>query len=550
MPTGWEVTLDLVRKLATVHNETCGSNPELWYLQKFGVPPDYSDLLAHLVKTSAERQQLLRRYWEANTEEREENKKQPTVAHRAIADLAASNFVKVIVTTNFDHLMEAALRNVGVNPTVLSSAEQIRGALPLVHTRCCVFKVHGDYLDPNIRNTEEELSEYPEEVDRFLDEVFDNFGLIVCGWSAEWDIALRQALFRARSRRFSTYWAVRGKLGNEAQQLVVHRKSEVVRIENADSFFSTLQQSVEAIDEFAPPHPLSTAVAIASIKRYLVEPTHRIRLTDLVRRNVDEVVELTSEEHVSIEQGPLPTNESTTERLRRYDAVCSTLLSMAAVGAAWAESDHHQIWRTALERLGRQRANRGGDVWLDLQRYPATLLLYALGIGALTQQKFSLVEDMFTANLINKHKGTDTAVSALPPLRLVAYSGPRRMQMLEGVQGHTPLSDWIHGVLTRHVKDVIPDEDQYTLAFDLFEVLMALRCARGRQSTKYWAPVGAFVHRTDNQERVLRRIEESLTLNGGDSPFVTSGLMGPTASAGMEAIQEFRDFVSRAFPWL
>ena len=33
--TGWEVTLDLIRKLAKLCGETCDPAPELWYRKKF-----------------------------------------------------------------------------------------------------------------------------------------------------------------------------------------------------------------------------------------------------------------------------------------------------------------------------------------------------------------------------------------------------------------------------------------------------------------------------------------------------------------------------------
>ena len=45
IPTGWEITLDLIRKLAAVHGEECGSEPERWYLEKFGTEASYSDLV-------------------------------------------------------------------------------------------------------------------------------------------------------------------------------------------------------------------------------------------------------------------------------------------------------------------------------------------------------------------------------------------------------------------------------------------------------------------------------------------------------------------------
>ena len=195
IPTGWEITLDLVRRLAAVRKQTCDPDPERWYRRTFEEEADYSDLLDKLCKTPAERQQLLCGYFEPSADDREEGAKKPTAAHRAIATLAAQDFVRVILTTNLDRLIETALDDAGVTPTVLTTSDQLKGALPLIHTRCCVIKLHGDYLDTRIRNTQAELDSYPHALNRLLDRIFDEFGLVVCGWSAAWDGALRDALY-------------------------------------------------------------------------------------------------------------------------------------------------------------------------------------------------------------------------------------------------------------------------------------------------------------------------------------------------------------------
>ena len=325
IPTGWEITLDLVRKLAAVRKETCEPDPERWYRNAFSEDADYSNLLDTLCGTAAERQQLLRGYFEPSAEEREEGSKQPTAAHRAIAALAAKGFIRVILTTNFDRLMETALDDAGVTPTVLSTPDQVHGALPLVHTRCCVLKLHGDYLDPCIRNTEAELDSYPAKLDRLLDRVFDEFGLVVCGWSAVWDGALRKALQRASSRRFTTYWAVHGEVGDEARQLIEHRGAESIPIKDADEFFSTVQQHVESLQDFARPHPLSTEAAVASLKRYLGESRHRIRLADLLDGVVEQVITATTGD-AAASNDPRPDTASVTARVRHYEAACSTLV--------------------------------------------------------------------------------------------------------------------------------------------------------------------------------------------------------------------------------
>ena len=201
IPTGWEIVIDLIRKLAATTNEHADPEPEQWYLNRFGEQPNYSKLMDLLAKTPTERQQLLRPYFEPTDQEREDGLKQPTDAHKAIAYLARQGFIKLIITTNFDRLIEKALEQEGVAPEVISSKEHLLGSVPLTHVQCRIFKIHGDYLDPRILNTPEELSNYPKEFNAHLDRILDEFGLIVCGWSADWDIALRNAIERAPNRR-------------------------------------------------------------------------------------------------------------------------------------------------------------------------------------------------------------------------------------------------------------------------------------------------------------------------------------------------------------
>ena len=292
IPTGWEIVLDLLGKLAASTGQAV-PDPELeaWYTREYGEPPDYSKLLDALAKTPSERQQLLRHYFEPNDEERTNGLKQPTACHRSIAELASDGFFKVIITTNFDRLIEKALEDDNAVPTVLSSVDQIAGALPLIHTQCCVIKLHGDYMDARIRNTPAELAEYPEEINELLEQVLEQFGLIVCGWSADWDEALRNAIYRANSRRFTTYWALRGEPAEHARRLIDHRQAQPVRISDADTFFGTIQRTVQSIQTFARPHPLSTQAAVVTLKRYLSSPEYRIQLADLIQETTESVVE-------------------------------------------------------------------------------------------------------------------------------------------------------------------------------------------------------------------------------------------------------------------
>jgi SIR2-like domain len=245
IPTGWEITLELISRVAVAGGVKEIDDPAEWYRETEGREPDYSALLDMLAATPEERRAVLHGFIAPKPEDVEAGIKVPTAAHRALARLAATGYIRVILTTNFDRLIETALRDAGVEPTVISSADDAVGAVPLPHAGCVVVKLHGDYLDTRIRNTPAELAHYDPRLDQYLDRVLDEFGLVIVGWSGEWDDALRSAIARCPTRRFTTWWASRGgRLQDRARDLVAGRRAQVIAIEDADNFFSSLEQKV------------------------------------------------------------------------------------------------------------------------------------------------------------------------------------------------------------------------------------------------------------------------------------------------------------------
>jgi hypothetical protein len=187
IPTGWDIILDLIERVAVTNGKVCEPEPDKWYIRKYGKEPNYSELLSTVAKSPTERRNLLRGYFEPTQKESEEGKKTPTKAHKALAKLVEQGVVKVIVTTNFDRLMEQALEEIKITPHVISTSSDAIGAMPIQHATCTIIKVHGDYLDTRIKNSTEELGTYDVEINALLDRVFDEYGLIICGWSGDWD---------------------------------------------------------------------------------------------------------------------------------------------------------------------------------------------------------------------------------------------------------------------------------------------------------------------------------------------------------------------------
>ncbi|MET0828577.1 MAG: NB-ARC domain-containing protein, partial [Microbacterium sp.] len=249
IPTGRQIVADLIAKVAALEGTELGDDPFAWYRGRFGEEPDYSTLLDELATSPTQRNELLRGYFEPTDEQRRQGLRVPGASHHALAQLAARGYITVFLTTNFDRLLEHALERAGVEPTTLSTPDSLEGTGALARNRCTVIKVNGDYLDTRIKNTPAELDSYHPAVERLLDRVLDEYGLIVCGWSADWDTALRRAFERVTTHRYTTFWAARRPLTGEAARLFTLRQAELVTIKDADTLFTDLVAKLAALDK-------------------------------------------------------------------------------------------------------------------------------------------------------------------------------------------------------------------------------------------------------------------------------------------------------------
>ncbi len=412
VPTGWEIVLDLIRKVAHLRGQECDPDEEGWYRNTFGKAPNYSELLSDVAKSSAERMQLLRSYFEPSEDERENGLKVPTAAHRSAAQLVSKGYIRVILTTNFDRLLEQALADSGIQPSVISTADAANGALPLAHSRCTVVKVNGDYLDTRIKNSPDELANYEEPMNRLLDRVFDEYGLLVCGWSGEWDTALRAAIERCPNRRFSTYWASRGKVSSGAQNLVALRNAIVLEITSADQFLKEVLDNVLALESMAASDVLSPKVAVARMKKFLVDDSQLINLRDLLAAETERVFKAVFSNRFS-PHSEVDTSEGILTRMGTYESDLHILLPLLMCGSFWAGAKHDAFILAAFKRIADSHGpERGSVVASTLRRYPALVMLYAMGLAAIANANYRLLS-FFTVRFAQSYE-TQSNLSPAP----------------------------------------------------------------------------------------------------------------------------------------
>jgi hypothetical protein len=146
--TGYEIILDLISAVAGMQNEAVGEDPLAWFKSTFGMEATYSTILEQLAGSNADRSALLKQYFEP---EAGQPTHIPQAGHHAIAELVKAGIIRLIITTNFDRLLERALEEHGVSPTIVSTEDDATGALPIQHTPCYILKLHGDYKDIRTR---------------------------------------------------------------------------------------------------------------------------------------------------------------------------------------------------------------------------------------------------------------------------------------------------------------------------------------------------------------------------------------------------------------
>lgn len=474
IPTGWDITLDLVRRVALAEGVEEQHDWAAWYRSKYGEEPNYSKLLEQIASSSDDRRSILDGYIEPTESERDDGIKIPTQAHHSIAKLIRAGYIRAVVTTNFDRLIENALREHGVEPTVVSSVDALLGAEPITHSGCFLLKLHGDYKDTRILNTEDELSEYPPEYDAVLDRIFDEFGLIVCGWSGEWDHALRSALLRAPNRRYSAFWASRGDVGDGAQTLIDHRKANLVQISDADGFFDDLEQRVETLSLTHRRNPLSIDLQVDSAKRFLAKPEHRIQLHDLVDQETQRVLDQLASDAFA-KPGSWDVEVFRTY-VSGYEAATETLAGIAGVMGRWGDGNELQLVQNSMRALhGQADEERDGLVtYTGFRSYPVVLLAYAYGLGLASSDRWKELHDLFNTKIRRQHRDS---LRLIDGFFLGAWEGTEADQW-KNIEAHkrakTALSDYLYVLFSKWSKRFLGLAPDFERLFERFEILGSL----------------------------------------------------------------------------
>ncbi len=514
IPSGWEVEKQLIQMLGESQGVTEQEDWHQWYRERYGEPASYSSLLGTLATTSTERVQLMRPFFEPTEEERKDGKKEPTKAHRAIAQLAKEGYIRVILTTNFDRLLEKALEAEGVTPQVISHEGAIAQATPLVHSdRPTIVKINGDYIDCKFRNTTEELDEYPEEMKHYLQRVFEDYGLVTCGWSGDWDKGLIRIMEGAPRSRYSSFFTSVGEPGAGLKSLSLSREGETMLIKGADELFSELCEQVMALKELAVRTNMSQEMRIARVKKYLSSEQHAIDFADTIEQWGAEAYKQISEvAHYDFQLTPAAFNHY----LDIHLSAVTPLLEAAVLTVRWGKEWQIQLFGDILIKLCTKEW-RNGEISesnaIYLHGLAPMLLLNALGVACVKYQRFKELNVILSSTVSQENFRLYGHRSQLLTLLGGVCWGDNTWNSLMGKNYIYPSSMFFLGHLRSLFKDCFTADSEYENVFDIWEHLKSLVYAYNKcYIIRFQAPLGDFL-----RQRMTYRYECS---RGEQIPYI------------------------------
>jgi hypothetical protein len=275
IPTGWDIYVDGVQRLRRLEEGDVEPLPAdavaNWLADTGRGDFNYSRLLEDIVPDPATRRTYIAGYFADAS---------PGATHEHVADLVARAFVRVVVTTNFDRMLEQALAARGIDPVVVSDDASLAAMPRREHVDCFLLKAHGDYQQETIRNTPGELAQLEPGVAAELQAILDRYGVVLVGYSGS-DEAIRRAL-RARTSRYGLWWLSRSDPPRSPTPELLERTAgrSIIR-RSASEFFADLNGRLAVYQQHPSGH---TPATVHDEILALLRTGDQVGLTEALRR--------------------------------------------------------------------------------------------------------------------------------------------------------------------------------------------------------------------------------------------------------------------------
>ena len=234
----------------------------------------------------------------------------PNYGHHVLAALVANNSLRLVVTTNFDPLIERAINPVldgeffdGRQLEIADLDNPSRATRALANERWpLVVKLHGDYRSDHLKNITTELREQDEALRHSITGALAQFGLVVVGYSGRDESVvrmLRDALTSPTAYPAGLFWVMRpqDRLAPSVEALLADARLAGVEasILVASSFVDLTTRIEHAIAMPSPVRQWLSAKGSSQIRRAEPSPVGQTGAAPVIQLNALPVEQLPSE---------------------------------------------------------------------------------------------------------------------------------------------------------------------------------------------------------------------------------------------------------------
>ncbi|WOF15438.1 hypothetical protein F1737_01460 [Methanoplanus sp. FWC-SCC4] len=417
--------------------------------------------------------------------------KQTTEAHEIIAELVKNNIVSLIITTNFDNLLENTIENkTGIHPVVIK-ADSDPALMSIFPDKCRIIKINGDFQDLKLKITPEDLDKYEPEIKDYIIRICSEYGLVVCGWSADYDIGLRKMISFDNVHRYPTFWCLRpdGKIPDD-DTLKANLKPIPIEIESADQFFTDIQTVINRMHSIDKTQPLTVSIATKKVTDALQKPKPELILSQLIHNQTDIVLdELAKEKYVPI--GTVHAPEIFIQRTNSLTEKTKPLAAMLAT-IAYYDDSYYELVYDVIERLinirfsnpyvgvnnleltGMVSKKKFGENLYNLRHIPALIVIYSCGIAATKGNQFNTLGALFSPKLNKSNSGTRSPyfetvnISNITSIDFCVYIN----KPFFGKIGY--FYTFIYETCRSILNELIPSDSRYQEYYDVFEYLLGI----------------------------------------------------------------------------
>jgi len=250
IPTAWNLMLKTVSLLYAAENEkrvdketTKNIDYAKWFLNSDYAEMTYPKLIKELYPTHPEQQNFLQKYLSG---------KKPGTVHELIAELARRGIIRAIITTNFDHYIEDALEEKGLDIQVISTDEDLKNSEPLIQCKKIrIYKPHGDLGKGMLRNTPADLEKLSEPMESELVRVLSEHGVMILGYSGQ-DKDIQRIFDKRNYNYYQLFWINPNPPDGEIKNILEKKGYVPIHCEGASQFLKRFFELAEGMEQIAP----------------------------------------------------------------------------------------------------------------------------------------------------------------------------------------------------------------------------------------------------------------------------------------------------------